>query len=224
VISIEGTSVNDNELTANVRDELFWDPKIATDSIAVSATDGIVTLRGTVGSFRQKREAKKAAERVWGVLSVDNQLEVELLGEQRREDADIRGDVLQALMLDSLVPTTVDAKVDKGLVTLTGAVDRQYQRDEAEFVTGNLLGVVGIWSEIYLADTTPSPADVENKIKKAFQRNAKLDADLLTVSTSNGTVSLSGQVSSWDEHDAAVAAAWAAPGVQAVDDQLAVSY
>src|SRR3954451_4282063 len=194
--------MTDQILAANVIDELFWDPKIDdTESIAVSAADGVVTLRGTVGSFRQKREAKKAAERVWGVLSVDNELDVELMGEQRREDADLRGDVLQAMMLDSLVPATVDAWAENGFVTLTGTVDWQYQRDEAEFVAGNLLGVVGIEDDIYLDDTTPSAADVEHKIKKAFKRNAKLDADLLTVSTSNGTVALSGQVSSWDEHD-----------------------
>jgi len=216
--------MNDNELVANVIDELFWDPKIVTESIAVSADGGVVTLRGTVGSFRQKREARKAAERVWGVLSVDNELDVELMGEQRREDADLRGDVLQALMLDSLVPTTVDAWVENGFITLTGTVDWQYQRDEAEFVAGNLLGVVGIENDIYLVDTTPSPTDVENKIKKAFKRNAKLDADQLTVSTSNGTVSLSGQVRSWDEHDAAITAAWAGPGVKAVDDLLTVAY
>jgi osmotically-inducible protein OsmY len=216
--------MNDQELVANVSDELFWDPKIDTVSVAASADGGVVTLRGTVGSFRQKREAKKAAERVWGVVSVDNQIDVELMGEQRREDADLRGDVLQALMLDSLVPTSVDAWVEDGVVTLTGTVDWQYERDEAEFVAGNLLGVVAIENDIYLADTTPSTADVEKKIKKAFTRNAKLDADALTVSTSDGTVRLSGQVGSWDEHDDAVAAAWAAPGVKTVDDLLTVAY
>jgi osmotically-inducible protein OsmY len=216
--------MNDQELVASVSDELFWDPKIDTVSVAASADGGVVTLRGTVGSFRQKREAKKAAERVWGVVSVDNQIDVELMGEQRREDADLRGDVLQALMLDSLVPTSVDAWVEDGVVTLTGTVDWQYERDEAEFVAGNLLGVVAIENDIYLADTTPSSADVEKKIKKAFTRNAKLDADALTVSTSDGTVRLTGQVGSWDEHDDAVAAAWAAPGVKTVDDLLTVAY
>jgi osmotically-inducible protein OsmY len=216
--------MNDQELVASVSDELFWDPKIDTVSVAVSANSGIVTLRGTVGSFRQKREAKKAAERVWGVVSVDNEIDVQLMGEQRREDADLRGDVLQALMLDSLVPTSVDAWAEDGVVTLNGTVEWQYQRDEAESVAGNLLGVVAIENDIYLADTTPSSADVQKKIEKAFSRNAKLDANALSVSTSDGTVTLSGQVGSWDEHDDAVAAAWAAPGVKSVDDLLTVAY
>jgi osmotically-inducible protein OsmY len=127
-------------------------------------------------------------------------------------------------MLDSLVPTSVDAWVEDGVVTLTGTVEWQYERDEADSVAGNLLGVVAIENDIDLADTTPSSTDVEKKIKKAFSRNAKLDANALTVATSYGTVTLSGQVGSWDEHDDAVAAAWAAPGVKSVEDLLTVAY
>jgi osmotically-inducible protein OsmY len=216
--------MNDQELMANVIEELFWDPRVDSEAIAVNAESGVVTLRGTVGSFREKREARKAAERVWGVVSVTNDIGVELMGDQRRENADLRGDVLQALMLDSLVPTTVDASVYDGFVTLTGTVDWQYERDEAEFVAGNLIGVLGVENDIYLNGATPSTGDVEKKIKKAFARNAKLDADDLTVSTSDGTVTLGGTVRSWDEHDAAVAAAWAAPGVKVVDDLLTVAY
>src|SRR4051812_44180548 len=106
--------MNDEELVANVVDELFWDPKVDSEAIAASADSGVVTLRGTVGSFREKREAQKAAERVWGVVSVRNEIKVRLMDDRNREDADLRGDVLQALMLDSLVPTTVDVSVNDG--------------------------------------------------------------------------------------------------------------
>ena len=97
--------MTDEELQRYVTDELLWDPKIDSEAIAVSAHDGIVTLRGTVGSFRQKREAMRAAERVYGVRNVNNKLDVYVLTEHRRQDAEIRGDVLQALVLDALVPT-----------------------------------------------------------------------------------------------------------------------
>ena len=70
--------------TADVSDELFWDPKVDSAAIAVSADGGTITLRGTVGSLREKREAKKAAQRVFGVISVDNQLQVRLMIGQRR--------------------------------------------------------------------------------------------------------------------------------------------
>jgi osmotically-inducible protein OsmY len=215
--------IND-ELQLNVADELFWDPKVDNEAIAVSANDGTVTLRGTVGSFRQKREAKNAAERIFGVMSVDNELEVRILNEQRRDDADLRGDVLQALMLDSLVPSTVDATVNDGFVTISGSVDWQYQREEAAFIAGNILGVIGVENDIYVESPTPFAGDVKHSIKKALERDAKLDADNIQVETSNGKATLTGSVGSWAERDAAVAAAWAAPGVTDVNDRLSVYY
>jgi osmotically-inducible protein OsmY len=216
--------MTDDELQLSVADELIWDPKVDNEAIAVSANDGTVTLRGTVGSFRQKREAKRAAERVFGVMSVDNGLEVRILNEHRRDDADLRGDVLQALLLDSLVPSTVDATVKDGFVTLTGPVDWQYQRKEAAFIAGNILGVIGVENDIYLESPTPYAGDVKHSIKKAIERDAKLDADNIQVETSSGKATLTGSVGSWAEHDAAVAAAWAAPGVTDVNDHLSIYY
>jgi osmotically-inducible protein OsmY len=214
----------DGDLVENVSDELFWDPKVDNVAIAVSAKAGTVTLRGTVGSLREKREAQKATQRVIGVLEVDNQLKVRLMGEQGRADADIRGDVLQALMLDSLVPSSVDAKVLDGLVTLTGTVDWQYQRDEAEFVASNIVGALDVFNEIEIKNPKPNAGDVEESIKNAFKRNATLDAEGLHVSTDNGIVTVKGTVGSWAERDEAIDAAWSAPGVTAVRDDLIVTY
>jgi osmotically-inducible protein OsmY len=214
----------DSNLTADVSDELFWDPKLDSTAIAVSADDGRITMRGTVGSLREKREAKKAAERVFGVTSVDNQVQVRLMNDAKRDDADLRGDVLQALMLDSLVPKTVDATVEDGFVTLTGTANWQYERDEAEFVAANIVGALDVFDEIALDYPTPNGSDVQDSIKKAFKRNAALDADDLRISTDSGTVTVKGTVSSWAEHDEAIGAAWAAPGVNSVRDDLTVAY
>jgi osmotically-inducible protein OsmY len=64
---------SDTELVEDVTDELFFDPRINdSDAIAVGADDGTVALRGTVGSFHQKRNAAKAAKRVLGVTNVLN--------------------------------------------------------------------------------------------------------------------------------------------------------
>jgi len=215
---------SNDELVADVTDELFWDPKVDSEAIAISADDGKVTLRGTVGSFHEKREARKAAERVYGVTSVQNDLQVRLLNDDKRADADLRGDVLQALMLDSLVPKTVDAKVSDGFVTLTGSTDWQYQRDEAEYIASNIAGAFDVINEIEIKHPKPDAGDVKDSIKKAFKRNAALDAGDLDVSTSNGSVTIRGTVGSWAEHDEAVDAAWAAPGVTAVYDDLTVVY
>jgi osmotically-inducible protein OsmY len=150
--------------------------------------------------LREKRETKNAAERVFGVVAVVNQVQVRILNGAKRADADRRGDVLQALMLDR-VPKTVDAKVDDGFVTLTGTVSWQYQRDEAKFVAANIVGTLDLFDEIDLEDPTPDADVVQKGIKSAFKPNAKLDADDLSISTSAGTVTNEGSVSSWAEHD-----------------------
>ena len=216
--------MSNEDLELNVTDELLWDPKLDSAAIAASADDGVVTLRGTVGSFTQKREAKQDAERVYGVETVNNELQVRILDAHRRDDADLRGAVLQAFTLDSLVPSTIDAKVMDGWVTLTGTANWQFERDEAEFIASNILGVVAVDSEIELVAPGPRAGDVKHSIKKAMERNARLDADGVSVESSNGQVTLKGTVSSWAEHDDAVDAAWAAPGVTRVTDRILVAY
>jgi osmotically-inducible protein OsmY len=209
--------MSNDELRIDVEDELLWEPKVDNEAIAVSSDDGVVTLRGTVGSLRERREATNAAKRVYGVKQLHNELQVRLLN-------DNRGAVLQALVLDALVPSTVDATVRDGLVTLTGTAAHQFERTEAEFVAGNILGVAWLDDEIELTTPSASAGDVKHSIKKALERDAKLDAEELSVESSNGTVTLSGTVSSWAEHDAAINAAWAAPGVSTVDDLIFVDY
>jgi osmotically-inducible protein OsmY len=129
---------NDGELMRLVKDELRRYPEVDAAAIAVAGSDGRVTLRGTVGSDREKRSAGKAAANVFGVVVVDNALEVARLNAQSREDAELRAGVLEALMLDTGVPETVDVKAEDGFVTLTGSVRWQYQRDAAEVVAGSI--------------------------------------------------------------------------------------
>jgi osmotically-inducible protein OsmY len=216
--------MTNDDLKLDVAAELSWDPKVDSQAIVVSADNGAVTLRGTVRSFREKQEAAKAAARIYGVTAVSNELEVRILAASKRDDDDLRGDVLQVLMLDSLIPMTVDAKVRNGFVTLTGTADWQYQRDEAEFLTASAPGVVGIENDITLT-SMPDGRDIKADIIDAFRRNAKLDADKLSVDTASyGTVILAGAVNSWAEHDEAMAAAWSAPGVTEVDDRILVEY
>ena len=218
--------MSNDDLERSVADELYWDPKVDNGAIAVSAEDGAVTLRGTVGSFRQKREATQDAERIFGVKSVNNELEVRILNQDRRDDADLRGDVLQALMLDGLVPSTIDAKVDDGVVTLTGTANWQFQRDEAEFVASNILGV-----DLGRRRDRPRSAGAEHRRRQALhqegdgaQREARRRQRLGRQLGRRDRSRSSGTVSSWSDHDEAVDAAWAAPGVTDVKDHILVAY
>jgi osmotically-inducible protein OsmY len=213
-----------DDVRADVEEALAWDPKVDANTIAVSAADGHITLRGTVGSVREKLEAKKAAAGVFGVDAVKDEVQVRLLDDQRRTDAELRADVLQALMLDSAVPATVDARVEEGIVTLLGKVDWQYQREEAERVAANIVDALGVLNGIELTHPLPDAGVVDGAIRNAFERMTEVDGSRLVVTAVGGTVTISGQVRTFAERNAALAAAWAAPGVLAVDDQMTVNH
>lgn len=216
--------MDNTKLQQTVREELAANPKIDHRQIAVSVDDeGVVDLRGTVGSLRQRREAAEAAKRVYGVLDVKNDLEVRPLIGDRREDSVLRGEVLQALTLNSLVPSGIDAKVKDGIATLTGKVNWNYEREEAESTASNVRGVRGIRSELVLIPGAKE-VDVKGAIEQALSRNATIDADSVSVEASGGKVTLKGFVSSWAARQAAVEAAWSVPNVTHVEDHIRIRY
>jgi osmotically-inducible protein OsmY len=131
-------------------DALDLDPRIPSPvEIAVSADGGAVTLRGTVERFNQRRAAIQDAKKIDGVYEVDDQLKVSLAGTDRREDDEIRGVALQALIWDTEVPSdTVDVKVQDGWITLKGDVSFQFQSDAAYDDVESLYGVYGVTNEI----------------------------------------------------------------------------
>jgi BON domain-containing protein len=140
-----------NDETAHaVRSALADDPRLPfADEIAVDAYDGMVTLRGTVGSFAQERAAVAEARRQRGVYDVDDELQVRLLDEDRRADAEIRGAALQRLVWDPLLDADyLDVRVKDGWVTLAGDADRQFQSDRAFDHMTSLRGVTGVTNEI----------------------------------------------------------------------------
>jgi osmotically-inducible protein OsmY len=220
----KGKKMANDRLRAKVAAELGWDPKVDSTDITVSAEGGMVTLHGAVASCRQKREADNAARRVYGVTGISNYLEVHIPGRDRRADADVRADVRQALLLNCLIPATVQARVEAGLVTLSGVAAWQFQRDEAELACVAVPGVTGVDVAISLHPAL-SDGDIQQAISAAFARSARLDRFELSVDNPlPGLVVLSGTVSSWAEHDAAVAVAWSAPGITDVDDRIVVAY
>ena len=213
-----------DRLRQAVMDELSSNPRIDDRQIAVSVNDhDEVKLQGTVGSLRERIEAERTSHAVRGVRQVRNELEVHILTSDLRQDAEIRGQVLQALRLNSLVPETIGVTVEEGIVTLTGSAKAAYQRDEAEDVAVSVRGVRGIRSEIAF-ESNPDVSDIKLAIRGAIQRDAEFDAEGVYVTYENGVVTLSGHVSSWPAHDTVVTAARTANNVTKVVDHVAVEY
>jgi VCBS repeat-containing protein len=213
---------SDFQLQSDVENELKWQPYVNSAHIGVTADGGVVTLTGQVEYYTEKDDAERAAKRVYGVKAVVNDIEVELADSSRRTDADIAAAALSALKWNILVPINkIKVTVRDGWVTLEGTVDWRYQANAAKRCVQRLIGVTGVTDSIIIKSRA-TPEGVKVKIEDAFKRNADLDARRIAVNTNNGKVTLSGSVSSWSERDEAESAAWAAPGVTSVDDQLVV--
>jgi osmotically-inducible protein OsmY len=212
----------DAQLKNNVLNELKWWPNVDAAHVGVTAKEGVVTLTGQVDHYAQKTAAEDAAKVVYGCMGVANDIKVELPGSGKRTDQDIAAAALNALKWDIQIPRDkIKVIVKDGWVTLEGTVDWQYQKEAAERCVRYLMGVVFVSNAIAIKPAVKW-IDVKNKIEDALRRNADIEARRITVATFSGAVTLSGTVTSWSEREEVVAAAWAAPGVTSVENELKV--
>ncbi|WP_454888589.1 BON domain-containing protein [Sphingobium indicum] len=213
---------SDSQLQRDVLDELAWEPSIDQADIGVAVTDGVVTLSGFVKSYPQKMAAEKATRRVAGVKALAEEIKVRFASDPKTADHEIAKRILDMFSWNVSIPDDkIAVKVEHGWVTLSGTVDWYYQSDEALKVAGKVNGVIGVSNLIEL-HTLPTSGDVKDRIVAAIKRNADLDAASVTVFTDGGKVTLGGKVRAWNERQIAERAAWAAPGVTKVEDNIVV--
>jgi osmotically-inducible protein OsmY len=213
----------DEMILQDVLAELKWDPEVDPTDVGVEVDEGVVTLTGTVESYWKKWSAERAALRVDGVRAVANDIVVKTSG--LHTDTDIAKDVAKALESNVLVPDDrIKITVKNGWVTLEGDVDWRFERDEAENTARHVKGVVGVTN---LITVRPSKSDVKqdeikSQIERALVRSAEIDAQRIKVEVHGGQVNLSGTVRSWAERQEAERAAWRAPGVIEVTNNIEV--
>ena len=214
--------MTNNELKQHVQSALDWEPSVDATDIGVSVDEGVVTLRGNVGSYMEKLMAERVVLRVYGVKALANDLVVHVASGYERNDTEIAQAALAALKWITTVPSDrVTVTVKGGELTLNGTLDWQYQKDAAARAVRDLTGVTGVTNYIIVQPRVKS-IDVRDKIEAAFKRSAQIDARRINVNAQDGRVILSGNVHSWAERQEAEHAAWAAPGVTQVDDRLAI--
>jgi osmotically-inducible protein OsmY len=212
----------DGQLKKDVMEELRWEPTVTSTNINVAAHDGVVTLSGTVPHYAEKRAAERASQRVEGVKAIAEEMEVHLSNDFERKDPEIAEAVARSLQWHVWVPSHVQATVENGWVTLTGTVKWGYERTSSEDAVSYLAGVKGVFNKITLKPSV-KPTAVKEAIQNALKRNAEIDAEGISVTADGGKITLAGTVSSWDEREEAGSAAWNAPGVIQVENDLAVS-
>jgi osmotically-inducible protein OsmY len=212
----------DSQLQQDVMDELQWEPRVDHANIGVAAKDGVITLSGFVGCYAEKIAAEKAARRVKGVRGLAEEIEVRLAGEAKTADPEIAKRIADMFEWTTLIPKhKIGIKVEHGWVSLTGMVDGYHQRKCAGDLVSRISGVRGVSNQIAIK-AVPSPADVKDRIVAAFRRNADLDSSTITVAADGNKVRLGGKVHAWYERRIAERAAWSAPGVNQVEDNIIV--
>ena len=213
----------DAQLQKDVMDEIKWEPCVTAAEIGVSVANGVVTLNGTVATYAEKWAAERAAQRVEGVKAIAEEIQIKPIGMHAKTDAEIAAAAATSLKAHVWVPTDIQATVENGWVTLAGVVNWEFQKRAATDSVRFLAGVKGVSNKITLK-ATAQPSAVKEEIKKALMRDAEIDAGTVNVAADGGTVTLSGRVRSWGEKDAAGKAAWNAPGVTTVRNDIEVVY
>jgi osmotically-inducible protein OsmY len=192
---------------------------------AVQSIDGTQgTAGGThrfhVGNLRRTRDRSQSRR---FLHAPQRDIEVQLPSAVEKTDAGIATSALNALKWSSSVPDEhIKVSVSKGWVTLEGSVEWNYQREAAEKVVEELIAVKGVTNRISVSPHIKS-REVKHEIKAALHRYAELESRNIEVEATDSTVTLRGSVRSWAERKEAENAAWMAPGVTQVKNEIVVS-
>ena len=216
-------SVSDRDLKEDVMEALDFEPSIDANDIGVAVERGIVTLSGHVATYSQRVAAERVVTHVKGVRGIAEQIEVRPIGTHQTADDEIARRAADLLMWNTSVPKdSVKVKVDEGFVTLLGTVEWNYQRNAAKTAVSGMMGVKSVYNKIEIRQKA-TPSDVRQRIESALKRDAELDAAAIQVQVLNGVVTLDGKIDSWADRLIAERAAWAAPGVTRVNDNLHIA-
>jgi osmotically-inducible protein OsmY len=184
----------------------FWVGKSASN-LQVMVNDGIVTLRGCVPGYAEKKECVEIVRRAGGVKEVDDQVVVEIPETRQCTDAEIAAAAANAINWITTVPlNSIKITVHAGKLILEGVVESRQQKQVVESVVRPLPGIVEI-TNLITAKPQPLQPEVKAAIESVFERNARLDSSKTDADVTGIKAILRENASSIAERDEAECAA-----------------
>jgi hyperosmotically inducible protein len=228
-------STQDAATTSRVRTALLLSKQVSPFDIKVQTIHGQVTLEGQVPSEQVKTVAGAIAQDTSSVKQLSNNLSVnpsiernqdmEHLGE-RVADLEIKTLISDALSNNAdLKGKNITTEVKDRAVTLGGTVQTVSQKYIADQIAWQVSGVQGLTDNLSISDTQAVPESADDKLARRveFELYSTKAIPLKTVQihADNGTVTLTGTVSSRAEKLLAEATAKSVEGVRKVVNSLA---
>ena len=189
----------DEQLKKSIVDHLFWDDSIDASGIKVEVSEAKAIFSGSVLTHGAKDAASAAAWLVNGIQDVDNQLRVQFPpGFPSLTDEEIQHNATEVLAWNGDAHSlAISISVTNGGVTLEGTVATYWQRNKAERIVSDLLGVVDVVNKLMVVPTEfLTDQAIADNIQTAIKNSPLVDGKDIKVSVKEGTVTLLGFVES----------------------------
>jgi len=239
---------SDEEIREAVQDALHYDPRVSTFQVTPMVSAGAVTLRGSVNNLKAARAAAQDARNTVGVRKVDNRIKVR--PKAAVSDQKIEERLRRALRRNPYVDKhEISVEVINGVANLDGIVDTYFQKAQADDVASRINGVIMVDNSLVVQEDYapylyepyagedyvyelpwheyrprfPSESDIRIKedIKDELFWSPFVDDEDVNVTVDNGEATLTGNVDSWSEYNAAANNAYEGGAVY-VDNDLVV--
>ena len=143
-VTLVGAPRDDTAIARAGRNAMEWDVTVPEEKIESVVRNGVVTLKGSVDYWYQRKAAADAVAHLLGVVSVNNHI---VIAPPIRTDTEIH-DELKAAIARRFPFEGIDVAVDKGATILQGAVPTYQIRREVESLTWATRGVKDVTNKL----------------------------------------------------------------------------
>jgi osmotically-inducible protein OsmY len=227
-------SSQDAATTSKVKTALLLSKHVSAFDVKASTNRGEVTLAGEVPSEETRRLAGAITQDTSGVTAVRNNLTVNPAARGNQDIAQLGDRVadleIKTLVIDQLARSpelkdrTLTVQVSKKVVSLDGAVETPAQKRVAEQIALQTPGVQGLAGQIAVANAAAVPETADDRLARRVEfelySTRALPLQGVQIRSQDGTVSLTGPVTSRAEKLLAERVTQSVDGVKRVVNNL----